>query len=63
MDKCARGHAGAAGKGFTLDTSFIGADSNVLIAEDACKVRIGAIGGKMIMVANSSTMAENIKAF
>ena len=63
VNKCAGGHACAASKGFTLDTSFIGADSNVLIAEDACKVRIGAIGGKMIMVADSCTVPENIKVF
>ena len=56
MDKCTGSHASAACKGFTLDTSLIGADSNVLIVEDACKVSIGAVGRKMIMVADGCTM-------
>ena len=56
MDECACGHAGATGEGFSLDTTFVGADGDVLRADDFGEIGIRSVRCEVIVVTNGSSI-------
>ena len=63
MDECTGDHAGAAGKGLSLDAALVGANGDMIGSEDAGKVRVCAVRCEVLVFANGAAETDDVAFF